>query len=362
MSQRVHHFGAGPAALPLGVLEQAQAELLDFEGTGLSILEMSHRSPAYDRIHHQTMADIKTLLGAGDDWQVLFMGGGARTQFALVPLNLRSASRSADYLTTGNWSWLALVEARRNGSARELWSSEAKGHDRVPAPKEIEVDPAAAYLHYTSNNTVAGTQYPFVPEAGDVPLVCDMSSDILSRPLDLSPFGLIYAGAQKNLGPAGVTVVLVRRDLLPRSSEAIADTLSYAKMAAKASLLNTPPGIPIDIVGRVAKGLLAAGGLVAMEKVNRQKSTKLYAAIDASEGFYSGHAKLESRSRMNVTFRLPSQDLEGKFVQEAAQAGLVGLKGHRSVGGVRASIYNAVTPESVDALIAFMDPFRQRHA
>ncbi len=361
MSQRVHNFGAGPATLPLDVLQRVQADLLDFESTGMSILEMSHRSKVYDRVHQEAMSGIKALLGAGDDYEVLFMGGGARTQFALVPMNLRPSGTSADYWTTGNWSRLAIAEARKVGEAREPWSSEETGHDRVPQAGEVEVDPAAAYLHYTSNNTVAGTQYHYVPDAGDVPLVCDMSSDIFSRPVDLKPFGLIYAGAQKNLGPAGVTVVIVRRDLWERSPASLPDTMSYAKMAAKASLLNTPPVFAIYVAGLVVKKLLAGGGLGAVEAHNQSKAATLYGAIDASEGFYRGHAQAASRSLMNVTFRLNQQDLEPGFIAEAAEAGLVGLKGHRSVGGIRASIYNAMSSESVSALVDFMSDFQSRH-
>ena len=357
MTRRVHNFGAGPAALPLDVLEEVQRQLLDFEGTGMSILEMSHRSGVYDRIHHQAMVDILELLGGGDDHVVLFMGGGARTQFAVVPMNLRPPGGAADYLTTGSWSEMAFAEAKKGGAAHELWSSAASGHSSVPARGEYQVHPGAAYLHYTSNNTIAGTQYTDLPAAGDVPLVCDMSSDIFSRPIDLARFGLIYAGAQKNLGPAGVTLVVVRKDLLERSGPHLADTLSYAKMAAKDSLLNTPPVFAIYIVGLVVRRLLDQGGLETVSQKNDEKASLLYDAIDSSDGFYRGHAQPASRSKMNVTFRLATPELEAAFVKAAAEHDLVGLKGHRSVGGIRASIYNAVGLESVKALVEFMGTF-----
>jgi phosphoserine aminotransferase len=342
-------------------LEQAQAELLDFRGSGMSILEMSHRSKTYEAVHQQTTRDLKALLGAGEDHALLYLGGGARTQFAAVPMNLLPPGASADYVTTGSWSALALAEARKLGPVREIWSSAATGNDRVPAAGELDVDPKAAYLHYTSNNTIAGTQYHHVPQAGTVPVVCDMSSDILSRPIDPAAFGVVYAGAQKNLGPAGVTLVLVRKDLLPRSSAHLPDTLSYAKMAAKDSLLNTPPVYAIYLVGLVAQWLLKAGGTTAIERRNEEKAAHLYGTIDASSGFYRPHAQPGSRSRMNVTFRLPSEDQEARFVQEATAQGLIGLKGHRSVGGIRASIYNATGLPAVQALTDFMKDFQKRN-
>jgi phosphoserine aminotransferase len=365
MTHRIHNFAPGPAALPLPVLEEAQAELLDFQGTGVSILEHSHRGPAYSAVHERTIQDLRTLLGPGHEaFEILFMGGGARSQFALVPMNLLYPGATAGYLTTGRWAEMALAEGRKLGDklcqVRELWSSTASGHDRVPEPGEYEVEEDLAYLHYTSNNTVAGTQYPAVPVAGPVPLVCDMSSDIFSRPIDLQPFGLIYAGAQKNLGPAGVTVVVVRKDLLERSHAKLMelpDMFNYEKVAAKNSLLNTAPTFPIYMVGLVARWLLDQGGLSAMAQRNEAKAALLYEAIDTSGGFYRGHAQKGSRSRMNITFRLPSEALEARFIEGATAAGMIGLKGHRSVGGVRASIYNAVSAESVAALVSFMKDF-----
>jgi phosphoserine aminotransferase len=362
MSERIHNFNPGPAALPLAVLEQVQRELLDFAGTGMSILEMSHRSATYEELHCQAMADLRTLLGGTEDHAVLFMGGGAQLQFALVALNLLAPGAYAEYLVTGVWSEMALREARQVGDARVLWSSALTAHTRVPVPGEFHLEAGAAYLHYTSNNTIVGTQYTYVPAARDVPLVCDMSSDLLSRPVDLSSYSLIYAGAQKNLGPAGVTVVLIRRDLLECCRQDLPSPLSYAQVAAHNSLLNTPPVFAIYIVGLVARYLLAQGGLVAAEARNRAKAALLYAAIDNSEGFYRGWAQPESRSCMNVTFRLPTPALEQRFIAESTRAGLIGLAGHRTVGGIRVSLYNAVSIESVRVLVAFMEDCQRRYA
>lgn len=360
MLHRVYNFNPGPAPLPLAVLERVQRELLDYQGTGISILETSHRSSVYERVHNEAIEDLRALLGIHDDYAVLFMGGGARTQFAVVPMNLLPQGAHAEYISTDRWSELALSEARKRGDAHEIWSSASTGYDRVPRPRELEMSPEAAYLHYTSNNTIYGTQYSYTPETGEVPLVCDMSSDIATRPLDVQRFGLIYAGAQKNLGPAGVTVVIVRNDLLERSPERLPDTLSYARMAAKNSLLNTPPVFAVYLVGLVARHYLEQGGLEAVEVRNREKARLIYGAIDGSQGFYRGHARPESRSLMNVTFRLPTPELEAVFLEESAREGMVGLKGHRSVGGIRVSLYNAVPVESARVLAEFMDDFRER--
>ena len=360
MATSVHNFNAGPAALPKCVLEQVQHDLLDFGGSGMSILEMSHRSAAYEAVHHQAIADLRTLLNCPDDYTILFMGGGAQTQFALVAMNLLRPGTHADYLVTGQWSASALHEAQKIGDARATWSGATSQYSRIPLPHDYEVGPAASYLHYTSNNTIVGTQFALVPESGEVPLVCDMSSDILSQPVDVSLFGLIYAGAQKNAGPAGVTLVIVRRDLLERSPVSLPATLNYAEMSAKNSLLNTPPVFAIYIVGLVARYLMDTGGLSAMAERNADKATRLYAALDASNGFYQGCAHLHSRSLMNATFHLPTQELETQFVSESEAAGFVGLQGHRSVGGIRVSLYNAITIASVQALIDFMEGFRQQ--
>lgn len=360
MTHRVHNFNAGPAALPLVVLELAQRDLLDYAGSGMSILEMSHRSTLYEQVHHQTIADLRQLLDCSEDYALLFMGGGGQSQFALVAMNLLAPGAHADYLDTGSWSASAIHEAQKLGAVHTLWSGAATHYDRIPMPHDYEVDGSAAYLHYTSNNTIVGTQFALPPESAEVPLVCDMSSDILSQPIDMSRFGLIYAGAQKNAGPAGVTIVIIRRDLLERCPRNLPSTFNYAELAAQNSLLNTPPVFAIYMVGLVAHYLLDQGGLEAMATRNAQKATLLYETIDQSDGFYRGCAQPPSRSLMNVTFRLPSEALEARFVAESVKADLIGLKGHRSVGGIRASIYNAVSLESVQALTAFMTDFQQR--
>jgi phosphoserine aminotransferase len=362
MTAPVHNFNPGPAALPVPVLEQVRRDLLDFAGCGMSILEISHRSALYEQVHYQAIADLRTLLGCSADYSILFMGGGAQTQFAAVPMNLLPASAYAHYLVTGPWSLSALHEARKLGDARELWSSAASGFDRVPAPADIHLDPDTVYVHYTSNNTVVGTQYAFLPETRPVPLVSDMSSDLLSRPIDLSRFGLIYAGAQKNLGPAGVTIVIIRQDVLDRCRTGLPSTLSYTQMAATHSLLNTPPVFAIYVVGLVAQYLLNRGGLAVQAAQNAAKAKVLYDTIDDSGGFYRGCAHRSSRSQMNVTFRLPSTALEEQFVTLSTQQGFVGLQGHRAVGGIRASLYNAVPLHAVQALTAFMSDFQQRCA
>lgn len=361
MTQRVHNFNPGPAALPLQVLEQVQRDLLDYAGTGMSVLELSHRSSTYEQIHTQALADLRTLLECPDDYAILFMGGGAQTQFALVAMNLLLPTRHAEYLVTGSWSSGALREAQKIGDARELWSSADTHFNRVPLQGEYDISPDSAYVHYTSNNTVVGTQYALVPESGDVPLVCDMSSDFLSQPVEVERFGLIYAGAQKNAGPAGVTIVIVRQDLLERCADSLPTTLNYARIAAQNSLLNTPPVFAIYIVGLVAAYFLDQGGLYALASQNATKARHVYAAIEDSGGFYQGHAQLGSRSLMNPTFKLPSEELDARFVTESIQAGLIGLKGHRLMGGVRVSLYNAVPLAAVEALVEFMADFRQRY-
>lgn len=361
MARRTHNFNPGPAALPALVLEQAQCDLLDYDRTGLSILETSHRSAEYERVHESASEGLKRLLGLGDAHTVLFMGGGARTQFGAVPMNLRAEGQSADYLLTGRWSHMAHEEALKRGSAREAWSLEDKRPNRVPDPSEYEIAPNAAYLHITCNNTVFGTQFPELPETGDIPLVSDISSEIASRRLDYTRFGLAYAGAQKNLGPAGLTIVVVRNDILERSPDDIPDMLNYRKLAEKRSLLNTPPVFAIYLVNLVVRHALAEGGLDTIERRNRAQARLVYDVIDNSDGFYRPHAERDSRSLMNVTFELPSVDLDARFIEESQAAGLIGLKGHRSVGGIRASLYNWVSTDSVRALAEFMDEFQRRH-
>lgn len=360
MTNRVYNFNPGPSALPLPVLEQAQQELLDFQGSGMSILEVSHRSDIYQSVHQQTIENLRTLLVASDAFDILFMTGGAQTQFALVPMNLLPADAFAQYLITGSWSEYAFREAKKLGDARTLWSSEESGFSRVPQTDAYLVDGAAAYLHYTTNNTIMGTQFNHIPKAGSVPLIADMSSDILSSHLDLSPFHLIYAGAQKNLGAAGVTLVVVRRELLANCRPELPAMLSYSQIAGKNSLLNTPPVYAIYLMSLVTQYLIDQGGMATMAQVNQQKAARLYHTIDQSGGFYTGYAAKDSRSMMNVTFRLPSDELGNQFLQQAAQAGMVGLKGHRSLGGIRVSLYNAVPLAAVQALTDLMVAFEQK--
>ena len=358
---RVHNFGAGPAALPLPVLEEVQAELLDHAGTGMSVMELSHRSKAFGAVIEQAEADLRTLLDLPEDYAALFLQGGASLQFAMVPANLRPVGASADYACTGSWSQAAIKEAAKGGATRTVGSTESTGFDRIPAQGELDLDARAAYLHFTSNNTIYGTQWVTEPEApSGVPLVCDASSDILSRRIDIRRYGLVYAGAQKNLGPAGIAVVVVRRDLLERTPRGLPALMDYRLMAEKRSLYNTPPTFAVYVVGRVLRWLLDIGGLPEIEQRNVAKADLLYEAIDGSGGFYRGHARPDSRSRMNVTFRLPTPELEKEFLEAAEKAELSGLKGHRSVGGLRASIYNACTLDSVRALVDFMTDFKRR--
>lgn len=359
-TQRIFNFSAGPAMLPLPVLEQAQRELVALPGVGMSVLEVSHRSKAFEAILAQTEADIRRLGSVPEEYAVLFLQGGASLQFSMVPLNLLPPGGTADYVVTGVWSQKAVAEARRVGRVHVAASTEAERFARIPRQDELAFTPDAAYVHITTNNTIYGTQWPAEPDVGRVPLVADASSDIFSRPIDVSKYGLIYAGAQKNLGPSGVTLVLVRKDLLSRSPASLHSMLSYAVHAAHQSLYNTPPTFGIYLMGLVARWALEQGGLAALDAVNRRKAAKLYAEIDRT-GFYRGTAERHSRSLMNVTFRLPSEELEATFVKAAEAEGLDGLKGHRSAGGIRASIYNAFPEAGVDALVAFMREFERRH-
>ncbi|MBW2031552.1 MAG: 3-phosphoserine/phosphohydroxythreonine transaminase [Deltaproteobacteria bacterium] len=358
MGKRIHNFSAGPAALPLPVLEEIRDELLDYKGAGMSIMEISHRSKYFDDVINGAVDRTKKLLGMGDDFHVLFIQGGASLQFCMVPMNLALEGRPVDYINTGTWSTKAIKEAQIQGrDVRIIASSEDRDFSYIP--RGFQVDGEASYLHFTSNNTIKGTQWPEFPEAGDVPLVCDMSSDFMSRPIDPRPFGLIYAGAQKNIGPSGCAMVIIRRDMLDRIPEGLPTMLKYSTFSEKNSLYNTPSCFVIYVIGLVLKWLEEEiGGLEAMETINREKARILYDLIDGS-GFYRGTAEKASRSLMNVTFRLPNEDLEDRFVGEAAKKGLGGLKGHRSVGGCRASIYNATTLESVRALADFMSHFEK---
>jgi phosphoserine aminotransferase len=360
LSSRIYNFSAGPAVLPLEVLEEARENLIAMPGVGMSILEISHRSKPFDAIIEGAEADIRKLAGIPDGYHVLFLQGGASLQFSMVPMNILPQGGSADYVVTGAWSQKAVKEARRVGGVKIAATTEAENFARVPKQDELALDPTAAYVHYTTNNTIFGTEFAYVPETGSVPLVADASSDIFSGPLDVSKFALIYAGAQKNLAPAGVTLVIIRDDLLKRTPSSIPTMLQYPVHAENKSLYNTPPVFTIYVMRLVLAWLLKQGGLEAIATVNARKADTLYAEIDRT-GFYRAHAQPGSRSRMNITFRLPTEELEKAFAKEATAAGLDGLKGHRSVGGIRASIYNAFPEEGVDALIAFMREFESRN-
>ncbi|MCC7180727.1 MAG: 3-phosphoserine/phosphohydroxythreonine transaminase [Acidobacteria bacterium] len=357
---RVFNFSAGPAVLPLPVLEEAQRDLVALPGVGMSVLEISHRSKTFEEILARTEADVRALASIPSNYKVLFLQGGASLQFSMVPLNLMIEGQPADYVITGGWSQKALKEAKRVGPVNIAGSTESENFARIPRQDELTLDPNAAYVHITTNNTLFGTEWKAEPEVGSVPLVADTSSDMFSRPIDVSKYGLIYAGAQKNLGPSGVTLVIIREDLLARSSKSLHTMLNYAVHAENGSMYNTPPCFGIYLMGLVMKWALAQGGLDAVAARNAHKAGKLYAEIDLS-GFYVGTADKESRSMMNVTFRLPSEELEKKFVKEATAAGLDGLKGHRSVGGIRASLYNAFPEEGVDALVEFMQAFEAKN-
>lgn len=360
MTQRIHNFNAGPAALPLPVLEHIQNEMLDFRGSGMSVLEVSHRSKWFEDVLDDTIVRVKRLLKLDDRYHVLFLQGGASMQFCMVPMNLAVPGKPVDYVDTGTWSTKAIKEARIQGlDVRVIASSEADAFTYIP--KEIPVDGKAAYLHLTSNNTIRGTQWPAFPDGAGVPFVCDMSSDIFSRVFDPKPFGLIYAGAQKNAGPAGVTLVIVRDDMLQRVPKTLPSMLKYTTYSEKKSMYNTPPTFAIYVVGLVTRWIEeTVGGMEKMEAVNNQKAALIYDYID-SQNFYRGTAMPDSRSRMNVTFRLPTEELEQKFIKESLTEGLGGLKGHRSVGGCRASIYNAVSLEGVQALVQFMKEFARKN-
>ena len=357
---RVFNFSAGPAVLPLPVLEEAQRDLVSLPGLGMSILEISHRSKTFEGILAKTEADLRILGGIPSTHKVLFLQGGASLQFSMVPMNLLTSGATADYIITGGWAQKALKEAQRVGRVNVAASTEADNFSRIPKPNEFTWTPNAAYVHFTSNNTLFGTQWQGEPPVGNVPLVCDTSSDMLSRPIDFSKYALVYAGAQKNLGPSGVTLVVIREDMLARSSKSLPTMLNYAVHVENGSMYNTPNTFGIYLMGLVVKWALGEGGLAAVAKRNERKAARLYAEIDRS-GFYRGTAASDSRSLMNVTFRLPNEDLENGFVKGATSAGLDGLKGHRSVGGVRASIYNAFPEAGVDALVEFMREFERTH-
>jgi phosphoserine aminotransferase len=360
-THRIYNFSAGPATLPLPVLEEAQRDLLSLPGVGMSVMEISHRSKPFEAIIQEAEADFRKLAGISDQYKVLFLQGGASLQFSMVPMNLLGSGAVADYIVTGDWSKKALKEAKRGGGTTHVAASTEDGNfRRIPTQDELRLTPGAAYAHMTSNNTIFGTQWSYLPDVGDTPLVCDASSDIFSRPVDVSKFGLIYAGAQKNLGPSGVTVVVIREDLLARSADTLPAMLSYRVHADNGSLYNTPPAFGIYILRLVLKWLVNLGGLTEIAAINERKAAHLYDELDRTP-FWRPHAATDSRSRMNVTFRLPSEELEKLFVKESTAAGFDGLKGHRSVGGLRASIYNAFPEAGVSALVQFMREFERKH-
>jgi phosphoserine aminotransferase len=357
---RIFNFSAGPATLPLPVLEEAQRDLIALPDLGMSVMEISHRSKTFEAIIGTAEARIRSLAGVPDGYKVVFLQGGASTQFSMVPMNLLGEGQTADYIVTGEWSKKALKEAKKVGATHVAATTDSEQFRRVPTSSELTLTPGAAYVHITSNNTIFGTQFHDVPDVGDVPLVNDASSDIFCRPIDVSKFGLIYAGAQKNLGPSGVTIAIVREDLLDRAPDTLPSMLHYKTIADAGSLYNTPPTFGIYILGLVLRWLEDLGGLAAIQAVNERKAKALYDELDRSD-FWTPHAAPGSRSLMNVTFRLPSEDLEKQLVKEATAAGFDGLKGHRSVGGLRASIYNAFPEEGVTALVAFMREFERTH-
>ncbi|MFO0870178.1 MAG: 3-phosphoserine/phosphohydroxythreonine transaminase [Pirellulales bacterium] len=359
-SQRIYNFSPGPAVLPVSVLEQVQRDLLCLPGKGVSILEMSHRDKAFIEILEGTQAALRTLLGIPSQYKILFLQGGSRLQFSMVPMNLlRGTGRSADYVLTGTWGQSACKEAQREGKVRIAWDGKSTSYDRLPAAADVALDPQAAYVHITSNETIEGVQFLGELDTGDVPLVADCSSDFLCRPLPIEKYGLIYACAQKNAGPAGVTIVIVREDLLARGADDLPGYLNFRSHAGENSLWNTPPTFAIYVVHLVTQWLLhEVGGLAAMYDRNREKAGLLYEVLDESPEFYRGHAQRDSRSIMNVTFRLPDADTEKAFLSGAEKRGLGNLKGHRSVGGIRASIYNAMPREGVVALRDYLREFR----
>jgi len=357
---RVFNFSAGPAVLPVPVLQQAAAEMLDWHGSGMSVMEMSHRGKEFIEIHAQAEADLRELMGIPKNYKVLFLQGGASAQFAVVPMNLLRGKTKADYVNTGQWSKKAISDAKKYCKVNVAASSEAENYTRAPKQSEWKLDPDAAYVHITTNETIGGVEFHWVPETGDVPLVADMSSHILSRPMDVSRYGLIYAGAQKNIGPAGVTIVIVRDDLLGRSLPITPTVFDYKVQAENDSMSNTPATYGIYVAGLVFQWLKKQGGLTKMEQINRAKAALLYDHLDQTEFYHSPVAK-DDRSLMNIPFTLRNAELDKAFIQETEAAGLTQLKGHRSVGGMRASIYNAMPIEGVQTLVKFMREFERKH-
>ena len=359
MAHRVFNFNPGPAAMPLEVLKVAQEEMLDYRGTGMSVMEISHRSAEFEDINNTCMALAREIFGLGENYKVLFMTGGASSQFALIPMNFLGDGKTAAYVDTGYWSSKAIKEAQLFGKVHTAASSKADAYAYIPKMSDIKFPGDAAYLHVTSNNTIYGTQYWQFPDAGAVPLICDMSSDIASRKLDFTKFTMIYGGAQKNLGPSGVTLVLIRDDFLAKDKAGLPTMFSYKTYAENNSLYNTPPAYSVYIMKLTFEWIKKQGGLAAVEKVNRAKQAAIYGMIDKYPEFYKGTVKADSRSWMNINMRLPNEELEKKFVSESKAAGFIGLKGHRSVGGIRVSLYNAVSLEAATKLADFMEKFKK---
>ncbi len=354
---RAYNFFAGPAVLPVAAIERAQKELLDWDSTGTSVMETSHRSKEYEAVHNEAISLIKELLGLPDDYQVLFLQGGASLQFAMVPMNLLSQGQTADYINTGTWAKKAIGEAKLFGTVNIAWGGEKGNATQIPKTADLALTHGARYVHVTSNNTIEGTQYHAFPDTKGVPLFCDMSSDFLWAPLDVKPFGLIYAGAQKNVGPAGVVVVIIRKDILEQCKDGIPTILNYKTHAKENSLYNTPPCFGIYMVRNVLSVVKGMGGLKAMEAYNRKKGGMIYDVIDSKPDFFRSPVAKDARSYMNIVFRLPSEELEEKFVAEGKKRRFLGLKGHRSVGGIRISTYNSCPMEACEAVSAFMKEF-----
>jgi phosphoserine aminotransferase len=363
LTKRAFNFNAGPAALPLPVLERIREELLDYGGSGMSVMEMSHRSAEFEGINSKAEAGLRRELAVPEDYSVLLLQGGGSLQFAMVPMNLYTPGKPVDALHTGAWTAKAIDELKRIAEVRLAASTEADKFTRVPRQNEIKVSPDASYVHMCTNNTIEGTQWNTMPETGAVPLIADMSSDILSRPIDVRRFGLIFAGAQKNLGPSGVTVVIVRKELVERGGDKIAKILQYRTHATEKSLYNTPPSFAVYVLGLVVDWIAAEGGAAGIERINARKAKLLYDVLDGS-GYYKCPVEKESRSKMNVVFRVAGGDeaIEKKFVKEAEAAGLIGIKGHRSVGGMRVSLYNAVPVQAVETFVSFMREFERKNS
>ena len=361
--KRVINFSAGPAGIPVEVLEQARDEMLDWNGTGCSVMEVSHRGKEYDALHHEAMDLFRELAGMGPEWKVMFTTGGASTQFLMLPMNHLGTGKSADYVNTGNWSKAAIKEAKRFGTITRPADMELEGglFRSIPKQGDLKFNPAAEYVHYTSNNTIFGTQWGYIPDVKGKPLVCDMSSDIFSRPVDFSKYDMIYAGAQKNLGPSGVTVVAMKDSFLAKANADLPTMMSYKVFAENDSMFNTPPCFSIYILDLVLRWLKKNGGLAAMGKVNDAKQGTLYAAIDGSNGYYTCPVDKDARSWMNIVFRLPTVELEEKFIKDAKAAGIVQIKGYRTVGGIRFSEYNAVTLDNIKTTVGFMADFKAKN-